>query len=188
MFLKYPGSVRVKINKNLCIKGLCVIKEDETGELLYRVSDKLEIDDIKHKTELYTKYGKCKILKMNNRWYLYIMPSNTLIKRYRDRRYRDGFCEFIAEDCSFEELFVLYSDRLKIMEAEYTEYKINRLNERISMYLDGAYDSLKVISAVVDFDRNSSEIKYSHLTDENMKRLQNIFEAVDELKQVSQNP
>lgn len=188
MFLRYPRSVRMKINRNLCIVGRCVIKEDKDGNLLYSVKDTLDVEDIEHKTELYTQYGKCKILNMNDKWYLYIMPSCTIIKKYKDRRYREGFCEFISNERSEEELLKLYSERLSNMEKEYMEYRIDRLNQRVSKYLADVNESLKIVHALIDYDRSYSEIKYSYLTDNNMVELKKIVELVEELKQVSQNP
>lgn len=187
MFLKYPRSVRMKINQDLYNKGISIIKEDYEGDLLYKVTDELKVCDIKHKTEIYSKYGKCKILNMNLKWYLYIEPSCVLIRKSNDRRYQKGFCEFISEDCSEEELLFLYLHRLKKMKVEYLDYKIDRFNKRMSTCLDEAHENLKTLSANIYYDRNCSEMKYSHFTEDNLKKLHHVIKVVEELREISQS-
>lgn len=189
MFLKYPKKVRYKITELLKSTGMVVIRRGIKDKKWYNIADKLEEEDIEARTEIFTKYGKCKILNMQDRWYMFIQPSNVIVKRYREMRYRQGFCDFIAtSECSKEELLKLYLNRLEHMKVEHINYRASRFNLSLEEYINATNYNLKVISSIIKYDRESSELKYSYISDENMERFNEVFETVEDIKGLSQTP
>lgn len=188
MFLKYPREVRWKISELLRDKGVCVVKRDDDNVKYFKVISDLSINEIQHKTEIYTSYGKCKILNMNNLWYLFIQPSLVIVNNLNEKRYRQGFCEFISEDTSKEELFLIYSNRIYSLRREYFDYRINNFNKYMEKYLNEISDKLKIVDAALYYDREICEYPYSYLTNENMDKIKNLSNLIDRLECISQNP
>lgn len=189
MFLKYPKKVRYKVTELLNSTGMVVIRRGRKDKKWYDIKDKLEEEDIEAKTEIFTKYGKCKILNMQGKWYMFIQPSNVIVKKYREMRYRKGFCDFIAtSECDKEELLKLYLNRLEYMKEEHISYRVGRFNLSLEDYINATNYNLKVILSIIKHDRECSELKYSYISDENMERFNEVFEAVEDIKGVSQVP
>lgn len=188
MFLKYPKTVKLMITECLNENGTSVVTNEEDRKRFYGVKGKLEEIDIEPKTEIFTRYGKCKIIKMNGRWYLYVMPSNILVRNADEKRYREGYCSFVSNDADKTKLLELYLKRIDQMKEEYLENKKARFNKRISECIDTIYSNLKVIDAITFYDRECSAIKCSHLSDENIKGFKNIMELVERLEKIPQSP
>lgn len=187
MFLKYPKKVRYMINYFLN-EDVVIVSRDRCNKNRFVVEKYEDVIEIGVNAEIFTRYGKAKLLYMEKKWYLYIQLSKVVIKNFKDRRYRDGFCEYIYGGEDIVELKRICMNRFNEFKNEYKEYRQFKFNGYIEDFIEEADYNIRSMLACVAYDRRNDDLKYTYITDANMEKINKLICRVSQLNNISNIP
>lgn len=147
MFRQYTRNLNYLANQLLTLDNNLVIIRPTDDKKSYIVKGSLSPNDLCHTTEIYTMFGRVKIIVEDEKLLALVQPSKVPIKTIKEMRYHEPTLYLISNDINDANNVSSIFKKLSQMKSIFFEKSIYKVNDEIKTFIEDTFYSMKLTKA-----------------------------------------
>lgn len=185
MFLKYPREVISISTSNINSSSkISVIKKSHNSSNRFVIKSTLSQSDIDHATEIYTPYGRFKLLVMNNNLYLQCekRKSSYLTTTMNKKEYLSGSCILVSRHLNNRiQNYLIVLNILNEYEESFINSLLHKSNLQIKYMLSSCLSNINTCLELNDSLSNDPRTPDLILDNTNLNLISSLLSSTHQL-------
>lgn len=160
MFRQYTRSLNYLANQLLTLDNNLAVIRPTDDKKSYIVKGSLAPSDLCHTTEIYTMFGRAKLIVEDEKLLALIQPSKVPIKTIKEMRYHEPTLYLISNDINDPDNVSSIFKKLSQMKSIFFEKNLYKLNDEIKTFIDDTLYSIKRTKAFLVCSLSASSHKF----------------------------